>query len=69
MAAGRQTIGECAELWGTKFLLIYNMVTSESSLKFAEKYIGKKGDFVIWNDLDKITENIEKIAEYIVTLY
>lgn len=69
MAAGRQTIGECAELWGTKFLLIYNMVASESSLKFAEKYIGKKGDFVIWNDLDKITENIEKIAEYIVTLY
>lgn len=69
MASGAGSIKKCFKEGGTKTRLIYNLINSAASLRAAEKYIGIKGDFFIWKDLPEEEKSIEKIAEYILTLY
>lgn len=69
MISGAETIRTCLKEGGRKTLLVYNMINSKAALNSAERFIGKKGDFLIWNDLHEREKSIEKIAEYLAELY
>lgn len=68
-SAGADTARECFYSAKAKTKLIYNMISSPASLKYAERFIGKKGDFFVYNSSPEREKNIDEIAEYILTLY